>query len=527
VRNSDVDARSGGGGAVAPLYSILYRAAGDPDEREPRDAPDIFHDLNLDQLVEWVSASCKDHDIVPYFHAPLTDVDAVVYRQEVMRDLDGRPLTKVVRDFADAMREVRQHLTAAQKLYYPYERMRWFVAAAQTWCAAVERLRDALAPLKIESRGMRSLRGHVERAAASEGFVELREQAAAVVAGLEGVIYGVLINDGAVTVRPYADEIDYTAEVEATFERFRRGAVKDYRAKFSEIGSLNHIEAQILDRVALLHPAPFGALEAFCSAHAEFLDPLLVRFDRELHFYLAVLGLVDRLRGAGLAFCYPDLSTTDKAIECRRGFDLALAVKLVQDRVGVVCNDFSLSGNERLIVVTGPNNGGKTTFARMFGQMHYWAALGCPVPGERARLFLCDRIHVHFERHEDISNLRGKLQDDLVRIRRLLDLATPRSIVILNEIFASTTLEDAVFLSRKVLARVSALDALAVCVTFLAELSAFDDRTVSMVSLVDPADPAIRTYRLERRPADGLAYALAVARKYRVTRDALLERIPA
>ncbi len=145
--------------AAAPLYSILYRAAGDPDEREPRDAPDFFHDLNLDQLVEWVTASSKDHDIAPYFHAPLADVDAVVYRQEVMRDLDGQPLAKVVRGFADAMREVRQHLSAAEKLYYPLERRRWFVAAVQTWCAAVERLRDAPAPLKIESRGMRALRG--------------------------------------------------------------------------------------------------------------------------------------------------------------------------------------------------------------------------------------------------------------------------------------------------------------------------------------------------------------------------------
>jgi len=76
-----------------------------------------------------------------------------------------------------------------------------------------------------------------------------------------------------------------------------------------------------------------------------------------------------------------------------------------------------------------------------------------------------------------------------------------------------------------VLIKIIQRDTICVYVTIVDELSTISEATVSLVATIDQNDPALRTFRFERRPSDGRAYAIALANKYGLTYSAIKERI--
>jgi DNA mismatch repair protein MutS len=506
-----------------PFHTILFDR---PDQRAAeREEPPIFADLNLDQVLAAMTRGREEYDLKPFFYAPLHDVAAVQYRHDVLRDLEQKDVLEAVERFAQQMRRMRDHLAQAEKLRYRLQKERWFLDAVAVYCDAVRALADRLAHLDVRSRGFQAFRDYLADYTASAGFTSLTAETRQRRADLDSVTYSVNIKGARVTVSAYEGEPDYGAEVAETFAKFKQGDVKDHHTKLPDFPDMNSVEERVLGLVARLFPDVFQALDAYCAQHRDYLDDTIGTFDREVQFYVAYLEYSKRFKSAGLPFCYPEVSSRSKEVCARGAFDLALANRLVAEGGTVVGNDFFLQDPERIIVVTGPNQGGKTTFARMFGVLHYLASLGYPVPATEARLFLPDRIFTHFEREEDLLTLRGKLEDELYRIHEILEQATSDSILIMNESFSSTTLRDSLRLGAAVLQQIMALDLVCVYVTFVDELASLSEKTVSMVSTIEPDNPAVRTFKIVRRPADGLAYAAVIADRYGLTYEALRKRV--
>jgi len=155
----------------------------------------------------------------------------------------------------------------------------------------------------------------------------------------------------------------------------------------------------------------------------------------ELGFYLACSNLYDQLAGPGPAICFPEPAEAGQREYRFRGLrDLCL---VLQTKQVVVANNANMTGKD-LVLITGANQGGKSTFLRSLGVSQLMMQVGMFVAAEEFVAELCTAIFTHYKREEDASLERGKFDDELARLSRIADHVVPNAMVLFNESFAAT-----------------------------------------------------------------------------------------
>jgi hypothetical protein len=509
-------------------FSILFTDSTQENKARNAKQPDCFHDLNLDQIIDPILRSSREYHLEDFFYASLQDRSLIAYRQDIFKELSSS-LYSSLADFSHTVYRIDQNMESLRKeISVPKSGEKDYLLCgkmlhyAEQYCSSILALEDDLQHRSLHSAGMLAFKAYLKQYSSSAKFIALKKASESLRSEFSGLQYCMLMKGGTIKVRKYEGQPDLSSQVLDLFKKFDQGSCQDYRHTFNENPTAEHVETAILSMLSRIFREPFQELDMFYEQFSCFCDKTLSKFSREFQFYASWINYIQPFQKAGIVFCCPAVTDSINEIYTIGGCDLALAAKIGRNTVN---NDFQFQTGERIFVITGPNQGGKTTFARMFGQIHYLASLGLTVPAKKASLFLFDQILTHFEREEDPSSHNGKLQDDLIRLHEIEDKATERSLIIINEIFSSTTLTDALSLGTRMMDFFAELGAPCAVVTFLDELAMHGPETVSLMSTLLSNDPPERSFHIVRRPPDGLAYAMYIAHQHGLTYEQLSRRL--
>ncbi len=159
---------------------------------------------------------------------------------------------------------------------------------------------------------------------------------------------------------------------------------------------------------------------------------------RQTAFYIGALHIREHMKFLRMDLCFPEISDCE-TLEFQELRELVMGI---ERRVNVIGNTCALTGKD-LLIVTGANQGGKSTFLRSIGIAQVMAQCGLPVAAERFRSTIYPRIFVHFTRREDASMNSGRLDEELNRMNRIVEQIGKGSLLLLNESFATTTEKEA------------------------------------------------------------------------------------
>lgn len=214
----------------------------------------------------------------------------------------------------------------------------------------------------------------------------------------------------------------------------------------------------------------------------------------ELAFYVAALNLHDRLAAIGETVAFPDLSESGAAFHCCNLRDPSLALTMGRPAVG---NDVDADGRP-LIVITGANRGGKSTFLRSAGLAQVMLQCGLFVTADAFAASLRTGLFTHHRREEDRTMRSGKFDEELVRMDAIADAVRPGGLVLFNESFAATNEREGSDVARQI---VTALLDSGVAVIFVTHMSEFaraffgDERTRFLRA--DRGADGTRSFRLQ------------------------------
>jgi DNA mismatch repair ATPase MutS len=227
----------------------------------------------------------------------------------------------------------------------------------------------------------------------------------------------------------------------------------------------------------------------------------------ELAFYIGCLNLHDALTAKGLPEAFPESCAPGEQRHNFSGlYDVSLALQM---QARIVANSGNADGKNP-VIITGANQGGKSTFLRSIGLAQIMMQCGLFVGAESFTAELCPALLTHYKREEDTTMKSGKLDEELARMSEIINHVKPHSLLLLNESFAATNEREGSEIARQIVSALLDKGMKVFFVTHLHEFARiFYERHGSRSVFLRPErlQDGTRTFKLVEAPPLEASYA--------------------
>lgn len=554
-----------------------------PDGPRAGDTPDwpgsTVRDIGLDDLINALKVDLRYRARVRPLMLTLSGDERVIrYRQEVLDDLLNAPgLRLAFEGLLPRLADLRDYRDLQRHEGTPLEVTIWRLRELNDCLLLTQGILDALnaGGTALTSQALLALREQLAGLSMDEAYVAMRRELPRLMAMAPRL--------GSVTLGVNLDERLQFSEVTVVAVNDRRYRGSSLLGKligrsgdpFQGSGPLHDTGPAasgnglpfFLPIAALIRPTEppqarpimedlnrllgpvFMPINSALTQFSYVTSELIMHLGPELALLLAAASLVTTVRAAGLPMCRPVILPAEARMGRVEGlFDLTLALRGLEGDINtalgqsVITNDLVFDDEGRVLVLTGPNGGGKTTYTRAVGQAQALFQAGLYVPGISAEFSPVDAIYTHFPAEEKPGQDQGRLAEESERLGEIFARATDKSLVLLNESLASTSPGESLYMARDVVRGLRLLGVRAIYNTHLHDLAAGVDEMnadtpgtsviSSLVAGVElsgerPEDAARRTYRIRRGPPLGLSFAREIASRYGISYPKIAERVAA
>jgi len=414
-----------------------------PQAQLPANTPDLIHDLELNTLFHAMSQG--DNFLFEISKTAilsgLSDIDSILYRQEVLKDCLKN--ASVVRELYQipitAMdREQRRWLgifshSSSGVLSSAVSLMQMFIVLLKELKIIVDKHRN-----EFKSDGFNRFFTMIEQELNDEYFDEI-DYHLKQLRFRDGVLISAKLGAG-------NEGTNYSLRLP---NPKNKSWIKEVLLKRSPVYSFTISERDDAGSRALgdlINIGEYTAANSLAQA-TDHIENFFKMLRSELAFYIGCINLKEQLEQIGNPIAFPVPSETNERKHTFQGmYDVSLALTMKQAIVG---NDINADG-KNLAIITGANQGGKSTFLRSIGLAQLMMQAGMFVPAREFSANLCRGVFTHYRRKEDASMKSGKLDEELSRMSIIVDLIRPDSLMLFNESFAATNEREGSEIARQI-----------------------------------------------------------------------------